>query len=170
MSGRLNSFSPVCRADARVLVLGSMPGVASLTAGQYYAQPQNVFWQIIEQLYGIDRRAPYGERLEALIAHRVALWDVLESCQRPGSLDSNIRRSSALPNDFVRFFVRHPQICAVFFNGKTAAELYRRLVLPTLAVRFPDLRYATLPSTSPANAGITSADKLAAWRAISQSC
>ena len=166
MPDRLNSFSPVCRADARVLVLGSMPGVASLTAGQYYAQPQNVFWQIIEQLYGIDRQAPYAERLEALIAHRVALWDVLKSCQRPGSLDSNIRRSSALPNDFMRFFMRHPQISAVFFNGKTAAELYRRLVLPTLAVRFPDLRYATLPSTSPANAGITPARKLAAWRVV----
>lgn len=166
MPDRLNSFAPVSRADARVLVLGSMPGVASLTAGQYYAQPQNLFWQIIEQLYGIDRLAPYGERLEALIAHRVALWDVLESCQRPGSLDSNIRRGSALPNDFMRFFGRHPQISAVFFNGKAAAELYRRLVLPTLAVRLPDLRYATLPSTSPANAGITLARKLAAWRAI----
>ena len=166
MPTRLNSFSPVVRVDARVLILGSMPGVASLTAGQYYAQPQNLFWQIIEQLYGIDRSAPYAERLEALIAHCVALWDVLESCQRPGSLDSNILRSSALPNDFMRFFARYPQINAVFFNGKAAAELYRRLVLPTLAVRLPDLRYVTLPSTSPANAGITPAAKLAAWRAV----
>ena len=163
---RLNSFSPVAGPDARVLVLGSMPGVASLTAGQYYAQPRNLFWQIIGQLYGIDRGTPYAERLEALIAHRVALWDVLESCQRPGSLDSSILRSSALPNDFMRFFARHRQISAVFFNGKAAAEFYRRLVLPTLAVRFPDLRYATLPSTSPANAGITPAEKLAAWRAV----
>jgi hypoxanthine-DNA glycosylase len=163
---RLKSFSPVACPDARVLVLGSMPGEASLTAAQYYAQPRNLFWQFIEELYGIDRRMSYAERLEALIAHRVALWDVLESCQRPGSLDSSIQRSSALPNDFMRFYARHVEISTVFFNGKAAAELYRRLVLPSLAVRFPDLRYVTLPSTSPANAGITPATKLAAWRAV----
>ncbi|MFZ1625889.1 MAG: DNA-deoxyinosine glycosylase [Gammaproteobacteria bacterium] len=166
---RLSSFAPVARPDALVLILGSMPGVASLAARQYYAQPQNLFWKIIWQLYGIDRGAPYAERLEALMAHRVALWDVLKSCQRPGSLDSNIQRSSALPNDFMRFFARHPQIGAVFFNGKAAAELYRRLVLPTLAVRFPELRYVTLPSTSPANAATTPAVKLAAWRVLAHS-
>lgn len=163
---RLKSFSPVARPDAHLLVLGSMPGVASLTAGEYYAQPRNLFWQIIGELYGVDRRMSYAERLEALIANRVALWDVLESCQRPGSLDSNIRRASAVPNDFMRFYARHAEIGTVFFNGKAAAQLYCRLVLPTVAIRFPDLRYITLPSTSPANAGITPVAKVAAWRAL----
>jgi hypoxanthine-DNA glycosylase len=163
---RLHSFAPVSRADARVLILGSMPGVASLNAGQYYAQPRNLFWPIIGQLYGVDRSAHYPQRLAALIAHRVALWDVLESCQRPGSLDSSIRRSSARPNDFGRFFLGHPQVSAVFFNGKAAAELYRRLVLPTLEDRLAGLRHATLPSTSPANAGMTPGEKLAAWRVV----
>lgn len=161
---RVNSFPPVARPDARVLILGSMPGVPSLTAGQYYAQPRNRFWPIVAELFAFDREAPYAERLEALIAHRIALWDVLESCQRPGSLDASIRRASALPNDFPSFFARHPKITQVFFNGKAAAELYRRLVLPGIADRFPDLHYTSLPSTSPANAGITPADKLAAWR------
>lgn len=161
---RVNSFSPVARPDARVLILGSMPGVASLTAGRYYAQPRNRFWPIVAELLAFDGEAPYAERLEALMAHRVALWDVLESCQRPGSLDASIRRASALPNDFPRFFRRHPQIRWVFFNGKAAAELYRRLVLPGISDSFPDLHYTALPSTSPANAGITPADKLAVWR------
>lgn len=166
MPERINSFPPVAHADARVLVLGSMPGVASLRAGQYYAQPRNRFWPIVAELFAFEREAPYATRLAALIDNRVALWDVLESCQRPGSLDSSIRRASARPNDFGRFFAHHPQISAVFFNGKAAAELYRRLVLPTLAVGFQALHHATLPSTSPANAGITPADKLAAWRVL----
>lgn len=164
----VNSFSPVARSDARVLILGSMPGVASLTAGQYYAQPRNRFWPIVAELFALDREAPYAERLEALIAHRVALWDVLDSCQRPGSLDASIRRASAVPNDFSRFFARHLQVRQVFFNGKAAAELYRQLVLPGIADSYPELRYTALPSTSPANAGITPADKLTAWRVVSR--
>ncbi len=166
---RVNSFPPVARPDARVLILGSMPGVASLTAGQYYAQPRNRFWPIVAELFAFDREAPYAERLEALIAHRVALWDVLESCQRPGSLDASIKRASALPNDFAGFFSQHMQITQVFFNGKAAAELYRRLVLPGVDDSFPDLHYTSLPSTSPANAGITPDYKLAAWSMVSHS-
>jgi double-stranded uracil-DNA glycosylase len=167
---RVNSFPPVACSEARVLILGSMPGVASLAAGQYYAQPRNRFWPIIAELLAFDREAPYAERLEALIAHRIALWDVLASCQRPGSLDASIRRASALPNDFPAFFAHHPRIRQVFFNGKAAAELYQRLVLPTLVDRVPALRYTVLPSTSPANAGITPPDKLAAWRVVSRAC
>lgn len=167
---RVESFPPVARPDASVLILGSMPGVASLAAGQYYAQPRNRFWPIIAELFAFDREAPYAERLEALIGQRIALWDVLASCQRPGSLDASIQRASALPNDFSEFFGHHPQIRQVFFNGKAAADLYHRLVLPTLRDCVPALQYTVLPSTSPANAGITPSDKLAAWRVISQSC
>ena len=162
----VTGFPPVSHPDARVLILGSMPGVASLEAGQYYAQPRNLFWQFAGQFFGTGREAPYKARLDALTAHRVGLWDVLKSCDRPGSLDASIQRSSAVPNDFPRFLTRHPQLTHVFFNGKAAGDLYQRLVTRALAGRFPELHYVTLPSTSPANAGITLAEKLKAWRVV----
>ena len=164
----VTGFPPVSHPDARVLILGSMPGVASLEAGQYYAQPRNLFWQFAGQFFGTGREAPYKARLDALTAHRVGLWDVLKSCDRPGSLDASIQRSSAVPNEFPRFLARHPQLTHVFFNGKAARDLYQRLVAPALAGRFPELHYVTLPSTSPANAGITLAEKLKAWSAFKQ--
>jgi len=98
----IRSFEPIATPNARVLILGSMPGVASLEAGQYYAHPQNAFWRIMGELVGAGLEKPYDERARILKANGVALWDVLQSCIRPGSLDSDIR--DEVPNDFAAFF------------------------------------------------------------------
>lgn len=158
---RIRSFDPISARNAKTLVLGSMPGRASLAAGQYYAHKQNAFWKIVCGLLGIDPASPYRIRVRALRASRIALWDVLHSCVRPGSLDSSIKQE--MPNDFNAFFRRHPDITHVFFNGATAEASYRRHVLP--AIERP-LRYARLPSTSPAHASVPFENKLEAWRAI----
>ena len=158
---RIRCFDPVAALDARVLILGSMPGRASLAAGQYYAHRQNAFWRIVCGLLEIDPALPYQARLRALRVSRIALWDVLHSCVRPGSLDSRIEMEAA--NDFNAFFRRHAQITRVFFNGAKAEASYRRHVLPALE---RPLRYARLPSTSPAHASLPFARKRKAWRAI----
>jgi double-stranded uracil-DNA glycosylase len=160
---RLRSFAPIADRDARVLILGSMPGRASLQAGQYYAHRQNAFWRIAARLLDFDPGAPYRARARALRAARVALWDVLHSCVRQGSLDTMIRRDSETANDFRTFFRDHPKITRVFFNGAKAEASFRRHVLPEIGA---PLRYQRLPSTSPANASVPYARKLAAWRAI----
>lgn len=159
----VQSFPPLARADARILILGSMPGVASLHAGQYYAHPQNQFWKILGQLLGFDPAAPYETRTEALLDARIALWDVLASCQRPGSLDARIHVASAIANDLAGFLAKHPDIERICFNGSTAEDLFRRLV----RVQLPHLDVSTLrlPSTSPAHAAMTPARKLAIWAA-----
>lgn len=149
-----------------MLILGSMPGVESLKAQQYYAHPRNAFWPIMGEMFGFDRSLPYPERLERLKQNRIALWDVAHQCERPGSLDSNIRHESVIANDFAPFFVAHPRIRTVFFNGHKAAELYRRLVLPTLAEPWHSLPHHRLPSTSPAHAGMNFQQKLAQWLQI----
>lgn len=158
------SFPPVARRDARVLILGSMPGVASLQAQQYYAHPRNAFWPIMAELTGCAADAPYAERLTALTGARIALWDVLKSCIRVGSLDTAIDEASIVPNDFASFLHAHRQVTHVFFNGSKAAEAFRRHVLPGLAEEFAALDYRRLPSTSPANASYTPGRKLALWR------
>ncbi|KRD40003.1 DNA-deoxyinosine glycosylase [Lysobacter sp. Root916] len=162
MSGgaRLSSFAPVATADARVLVLGSMPGEASLAATRYYAHPQNRFWPIMGALVGATPALPYEQRLQRLLDAGIALWDVLASCERVGSLDTAIRAPQA--NDFAGFFAAHPRVATVLFNGAQAETSFRRLVLPGLAAPLPMLR--RLPSTSPANAGQRPEAKLAAWR------
>jgi TDG/mug DNA glycosylase family protein len=161
---RVHSFAPIVDAHAEVLILGSMPGQASLTAGQYYAHPQNAFWRIVADLLGFDAAAPYAERVQALHAARIALWDVLQSCERIGSLDSSIDDGTQVANDFRGFYRSHPRITRVFFNGTKAETVYMRAVRPALTV--DTLRYARLPSTSPANASIPYALKLEAWRAV----
>jgi len=140
-----------------------MPGAASLAAGQYYAHPRNAFWRITAEVAGFDAEAPYAARTRALAEAGIALWDVLHSCVRPGSLDTGIEHDSEIANDFRAFFRAHPRIERVFFNGAKAEASYRRHVLPGIAVA---LRYHRLPSTSPAHASVPYARKLAAWRAI----
>lgn len=161
---RVRSFAPVADAGATRLILGSMPGEASLRAGQYYAHPRNQFWLILGELLGVDPGVPYADRLEALVTSGIALWDVLRSCRRPGSLDAAIDRDSIVPNDFAAFFTRHPQVRRVYFNGATAEACFRRLVLPQLPAG--SLVYERLPSTSPAHAALNYEQKLAAWRAV----
>jgi hypoxanthine-DNA glycosylase len=161
---RVRSFRPIEDGKAEILVLGSMPGRASLAAGQYYAHPQNAFWRIASELLRFDRACPYEERARALRTARIALWDVLHSCTREGSLDAKIRNDTQVVNDFREFFRTHKRITHVFFNGAKAEATFRRHVLPGIGGR--SLSYRRLPSTSPANASVSLARKLRAWRAI----
>jgi double-stranded uracil-DNA glycosylase len=159
-------FAPVARADAQVLVLGSLPGQMSLAQQQYYAQPRNAFWKIAGELCGFDPSLDYEARLRALMAHRIALWDTCAAAVRPGSLDARIVRASVVPNDFAPFLQAHPRIRRLCFNGATAAALFERLVLPSLPESLRGLPRLRLPSTSPAHAGMSHARKLEAWRAV----
>jgi TDG/mug DNA glycosylase family protein len=160
---RVHSFAPVANRHAEVLILGSMPGEASLRASRYYGHPQNAFWPIMAEVVGFDPALPYTRRLAALKAAKIALWDVLHSCEREGSLDTRIRRSDEIANDFEAFFRTHPRIVRVLLNGSRAAECYQRHVLKNGIAA--GLVYERLPSTSPANASWSRAKKTAAWRA-----
>lgn len=160
----IRSFPPIEKADARILILGSMPGAASLRAGQYYAHPRNHFWRIMGELLAIDPASPYEQRVHALQAARIALWDVLYSCMRKGSLDSDIEHSSLALNDFSTFFREHTEITHVFFNGAKAEECYRKNMRRSTAGT--TIEYLRLPSTSPANAAIIYERKLETWRAV----
>jgi len=153
-------FPPVARADARILVLGSLPGRKSITEQQYYAHPQNAFWPMMQALFGIT--GDYHSRCRQLLERRVALWDVLGSSVRPGSLDSDIQMDSARPNDFEVFFKTHAAIEIVAFNGKKAEQMFERFV--AAHVLPPDTRCVGLPSTSPAYAAMPFSGKLSAWR------
>jgi len=160
------SFPPIARADARILILGSMPGVASLAANQYYAHPRNAFWPIMGELVGAGPDLAYEARVERLIARQIAVWDVLKTCVRGGSLDSSIDEESIVPNDFAEFFAQHPEITRVYFNGGKAESVFRRLVLPTLGVRGETIQFARLPSTSPAHAARSFEKKVEAWQVV----
>lgn len=162
---RLTSFAPVAATSARVLILGSMPGAASLAARQYYAHPRNAFWRIMGELAGAHPDLPYDERLARLQARGIALWDVLRHCERPGSLDADIAPASMIANDFAGLFAAQPGITHVLFNGATAEQCFRRHVLPGLdAALAARLTLIGLPSTSPAHAGMAYETKLARWR------
>ncbi|NCF25438.1 MAG: DNA-deoxyinosine glycosylase [Gammaproteobacteria bacterium] len=155
-------FPPIARQDARVLVLGSLPSRASLRARQYYAHPRNAFWTIMLEIAGAD--GSYASRCRSLREQGIAVWDVLSSSVRPGSLDADIDMTSAVPNDFEGFLAGHRDIRLVCFNGRKAQQLFERYVQPLQRHREPAL--ALLPSTSPANASLTMAEKLEAWRGI----
>jgi TDG/mug DNA glycosylase family protein len=157
----IRSFAPVSNSDARVLILGSMPGKKSLEQNQYYAYRQNAFWKIMGELIGAKQDIPYEKRLSRLKSSGIALWDVLASCERLTSMDSHIRKESA--NDFASFFARHPHITQVCFNGSKAEQCFRKFVQEKQAL--PPLKFHRLPSTSPAHAGMRYEDILQAWRA-----
>ncbi len=160
-----HSFPPIARRDARVLILGTMPGKRSLEERQYYAHPQNAFWGIITDILGAGVGLPYGERVSLLTEHRVAVWDVLRSCSRASSLDADIEPATIVPNDFQRFFADHPDLAQVCFNGAKAAALFARHVRPHLPPTIA-VEYHSLPSTSPANARVSRTEKRQAWQVI----
>lgn len=154
----VHSFPPISRADATILVLGTMPGKASLQAGQYYAHGRNVFWKIVASILGFDVSLAYEDRVSHLVEGGIALWDVLQLCTREGSLDSEIR--DHVPNDFRAFFKKHGKVKRVCFNGGKAMRLFKALD------GVPEgLEYVQLPSTSPANAAVAFAKKRAEWAA-----
>ncbi|MDD4004880.1 MAG: DNA-deoxyinosine glycosylase [Elusimicrobiaceae bacterium] len=157
-------FGAVCNARSKMLILGSMPGEASLRAGQYYAHPRNSFWPVMECILGARAPLSYRARLALLKKHRIALWDVLGYCARRGSADSAIDMKTARANDFESFFRAHKSITAVFFNGSKAQACYNRYVLPALGPDCGKLRYLKLPSTSPAYATLSAAQKTALWK------
>ena len=162
---RVHSFPPIADPTSRLLILGSMPGKASLRAKQYYAHPQNAFWKIIAALLELAPDAPYAARTAALRANGIALWDVMKTCTRASSLDSDVVESSIVANDFRSFLRRHPHVTTICFNGAKAEQSFVRYALPALGA-FGDLAYFRLPSTSPAHASLSAAKKLAAWRAV----
>ena len=156
-------FAPSVNAACTKLILGSMPGVMSLERAQYYAHPQNAFWRIMAKLF--DAPYPfdaYQDKLNLLLNHRIALWDVISTCTRDGSLDSDIR--NAVPNDFDGFFKRYPNIKTVFFNGQKACDSFTKAF--KTAPFAETLTLVPLPSTSPTNAHLSFDDKLRAWERI----
>jgi hypoxanthine-DNA glycosylase len=158
MSALLQGLPPVIARHARLVLLGSFPGTASLAAGQYYAHPRNQFWPLLSALLAEDLvRLPYAQRLQRLRAHGLGLWDVIAECRREGSLDSAIRE--ARYNDLAGLRRRAPQLMAVAHNGGESARAMRQ----TAALGLPVWR---LPSTSPANASWSFDRKLAAWRSV----
>lgn len=158
---RSEGFPPIAREDARVLVLGSLPGRRSIDERRYYAHPQNAFWRIMRELFGVD--GAYEARCAGLVENGIALWDVLHSSVRPGSMDADIRLHGATANDFAGFFDNHASIELIAFNGKKAEQLFVKFVDGSGVA--PGISRVGLPSTSPAYASMPFSGKLAAWRA-----
>ena len=161
----VRSFPPIGQKSAKVLILGSMPGIESLKRNQYYAHPRNAFWPIMCSLFGLSG-SDYAERTRELAEKGVAVWDVLKACYRSGSLDSNIENGTIVVNDFQGFFDSHPAVSHVFFNGGKAFSVYRKQVLPRLSPRHAGLPLTRLPSTSPAHASMSLEQKTKAWRLV----
>ncbi len=155
----LTGLAPIARRDARVLVLGSFPGVRSLAERRYYAHPQNEFWRLLAALWPEHPQpTPYAERCRWLRDRGVALWDVYAACERAGSLDSAI--AEAEPNDVIGLIGRLRRLERVACNGGLAYREARRLL------RGSEIEIIGLPSTSPTNATWTFERKIAAWRAV----
>jgi TDG/mug DNA glycosylase family protein len=166
MAVKSRGFGYVARADARVLILGSLPGKVSLERGEYYAQPQNAFWRIMGELAGALPDLPYKDRLRLLKENRIALWDVCAAGHRPGSLDSEIRLATVETNDISGFLRAHPAVGLICFNGKKAQEIFDRKVRQDPPSVFARIRYEVLPSTSPAHAAMSYEQKLSRWRIV----
>jgi hypoxanthine-DNA glycosylase len=151
-------LAPIWSPQARLLLLGSFPGQASLAAQQYYGHPRNQFWPLLAVLLRVDLPAmPYAQRLDCVRERGLAIWDVYAACEREGSLDSAIR--AAEPNDLLGLARAMPGLQAVAHNGGESARHMR----VTEALGLPVYR---LPSTSPANATWSFERKLAAWREV----
>ena len=151
-------FLPVYGESVEILILGSFPSRQSLEKKEYYGNPQNHFWHIIEALFNIDRHIPYALRISRLTEHRIVLWDILSGCCRDGSADAQIREP--VFNDLTGFLRAHPSIRLVALNGSTAGRYYHQM---TISTQVPAV---ILPSTSPANARVSLPEKVRAWSII----
>ena len=157
-----SGFLPINGDSPRVLILGSFPSIQSLLHCEYYGNPQNHFWKIMETLFAIDHRLLYRDRIASLTGHHLALWDVVRSCSRKGSADEEIREP--LLNDIPGFLTAHPTVQLIVLNGTAAGHYYRRIVMHVSIV------HRILPSTSPANARYTLAEKTEAWKIVRETC
>ena len=155
---RINSFNPVVNERSKVLILGTMPGKDSLKKKEYYGNKRNMFWHLMFEILKVEQTESYEEKKMILLNNNIALWDVLESCDRVGSQDKNIKNAAV--NDFEAFYNKYPNISSVFFNGKTACKYYQNVV------GFNDKKTFNLPSTSPLNTWYTSEEKKEKWAMI----
>lgn len=156
---KISSFSPIIKKDSKILILGSIPGVKSLEMQQYYAHPQNKFWKIICEIFNEEFTTNYQQRIEILKKHHIALWDVIDTCERKGSLDSEIRNEEA--NKIEELLQNFPNIKAIFCNGQKSHKNLQKILGKKF--RMPII---VLPSTSPAYAGLSYFDKLKSWYII----
>ena len=159
-------FPPVSTGADLVVILGSFPGQSSLDKNEYYGHRNNGFWPIMGKLLGFDPQIGYRQRLEWLKQNRIALWDVLTSCSRDGSLDASIQRDSMVLNDFEDFFEKNRSIHTVIFNGSMAEAEFRKQVLRKTRIQLRNLALYRLPSTSPAMAMLNLAQKVEAWSVL----
>lgn len=162
---RVHSFEPLIGRNPRIIILGSMPGVVSLRAAQYYANPRNAFWAIMADLFGFDIEASYELRARQIKQCPVILWDTLKACEREGSLDSSILKHQIEANNVVALLAQFPTLRAIAFNGATSEKYFRQLVQADLPSQH-GLSLLKLPSTSPANAAMNFEQKLASWRCL----
>ena len=156
---KISSFPPIIDKESKILILGSIPGVKSLEMQQYYAHPQNKFWKIIFELFNEKFTTDYKERIEILEKHHIALWDVIDTCERKGSLDSEIRNEEA--NKIGELLHNYPNIKAIFCNGQKS----HKNLLKILPKNF-HLPIIVLPSTSPAHASLRYEEKLKSWKMV----
>lgn len=158
-----NILPPIIDDKARVLIVGSMPGVQSLEKQQYYGNPRNHFWTIVGRILDVDFSNDYEARLQLLQQNNIALWDVIQACERVGSLDSNIK--GEIPNDFESMLARYPKIEAIGFNGTKAKETFRKKIG---FEKFPNIAFYLLPSSSPVPGRNikTVEQKIESWRVL----
>lgn len=158
MQKRISSFPPIISEGSKILILGSVPGVKSLEMQQYYAHPQNQFWKIIFKLFEEDFTADYQKRTEIIRKNNIALWDVIDSCEREGSLDTKIRNEEY--NDILKILRDHPNIKAVFCNGQKSFKNLKKIL-----GKESEIPIFVLPSTSPLHT-VSFDKKLAEWEIL----
>lgn len=159
---RKTAFAPIVDANSKILLLGTMPGEESLRKQEYYGHKSNLFWKILFTLYNKPLADNYEERVDFLLENGIALWDVLQSCECIGSMDSNIKNEQ--PNDFQKFYKKHPHIKQIFFTSQKAKQFYSKYVGLD-----KEHTFSVLPSPSPANAKMRLSEKIETWKEILES-
>ena len=161
----IESFEPVIGTDPKVLILGSIPGIASLQAQQYYAHPRNAFWPIMAELFDVEWSVEYEIRIQQVKKLPVVLWDTLRACHREGSLDSAITKDRLEANDIIGLLKLQPNIRLIAFNG-AASEKYFKQTVAKLLTDDQQVDQIRLPSTSPAHASKNIQQKYEDWKVI----